>query len=147
MPLNGYLFILCITRVDRLSQTLPSQWVLSPLKILNVHLALLPNIDEIWEWGYPETLDGGTTGPEGWRCVEPTSVCVYRRHVSVLVGEQRKPEVLFMQIELICIPHMNVICTPPSVPNFALKQQGPQAKRRWGKPIMQSVSWKLKFAL
>lgn len=62
--------------------------------------------------------------------VESTSVCVYGCHVSVLVGEQRKPEVLFMQIELICMTHMNVICTPLSVPNFALKQQGLQADRR-----------------
>lgn len=40
--------------------------------------------------------------------------------VSVLVGEQRKA-VIFMQIALICITHMNVICNNS---NFALKQQG-----------------------
>lgn len=41
MLLNGYLFILWITRVNRLSQALVSQWVLSPLKIINVCLCLM----------------------------------------------------------------------------------------------------------
>lgn len=62
--------------------------------------------------------------------------CMGGCRVSVLVGEQWQPEVIFMQIELICITRMNLICTPPHT-NFALKQEVKQADKRWAKAITQ----------
>lgn len=60
--------------------------------------------------------------------------------VSVLVGQQRKAQVLFMQMALICITHIDVICNSP---DFAWTQQERQADRRGVKSIMHAVSLKM----